>query len=85
MATGDNPLGSVRVANTLNPSGGTDTSNPDPLGVEVEFDGQNHFIGPNAKIVIPTSGHAQVSAYAPVEVDDNSAAVKHPQSFPAEA
>jgi len=85
MATGDNPLGSVRVANTLNPNGGTDTSNTDPLGVELEFDGQNRFIGPNAKIVIPTSGHAQASVLAQVEVDDTTASVKNPQSFPAEA
>lgn len=75
--------GTVRVRNTWNSNGGKDACNPDPLGAEIEFDGQNHFVGPNDKVVLPTSGHAAASVAANIRPDD--ASVISPYRFSGDA
>lgn len=85
MATGDNPHGSVRITNVQGTSGGKDTANTDPLGVEMAFDGQNYFIGPNDRMVIPTAGMANASAAVNVDIDNTTATKKFPNTAPFDA
>ena len=82
--SGNDPLGSARIVNNLGTSGGKDRANTDPLGAEIDFDGQNYYVGPNDRMVIPTIGMANVSVMAgtPIRFDDSKATKQFPNSSP---